>query len=42
MTVIGWDHNLTFGVSNRPGAGGVPQRGVVGADAAVAGRPTRS
>lgn len=21
MTVIGWDHNLTFGVSNRPGAG---------------------
>ncbi len=22
MTVVGWDHNLTFGVSNRPGAGG--------------------
>ncbi len=22
MTVLGWDHNLTFGVSNRPGAGG--------------------
>ncbi|MFN8046604.1 MAG: CotH kinase family protein [Dermatophilaceae bacterium] len=22
MTVIGWDHNLTFGVSNRPGGGG--------------------
>lgn len=22
ITVIGWDHNLTFGVSNRPGAGG--------------------
>jgi spore coat protein CotH len=21
MTVVGWDHNLTFGVSNRPGAG---------------------
>ena len=21
MTVLGWDHNLTFGVSNRPGAG---------------------
>ena len=20
MTVVGWDHNLTFGVSNRPGA----------------------
>ena len=23
MTVVGWDHNLTFGVSNRPGAGRV-------------------
>lgn len=22
MTVVGWDHNLSFGVSNRPGAGG--------------------
>lgn len=22
MTVIGWDHNLTFGVTNGPGAGG--------------------
>lgn len=21
MTVVGWDHNLTFGVSNRPGGG---------------------
>lgn len=36
MTVIGWDHNLTFGVSNRPGAaqGGVAR----GAGAGAAGQ----
>ena len=30
MTVIGWDHNLTFGVSNRPG-GGAGGQGPAGA-----------
>ncbi len=51
MTVVGWDHNLTFGVSNQPGAGGggappagapaggVGPRRVAGAGP-VAGRPT--
>ena len=28
MTVVGWDHNLTFGVSNRPGAGRAARRRV--------------
>ena len=27
MTVVAWDHNLTFGVSNRPGGQGGPGRG---------------
>lgn len=27
MTVVGWDHNLTFGVSNRPGGGGMGRGG---------------
>ncbi|HET7821965.1 MAG TPA: CotH kinase family protein [Ornithinibacter sp.] len=30
MTVVGWDHNLTFGVSNRPGGGGAAAAGVGG------------
>lgn len=45
MTVVGWDHNLTFGVSNRPGAGqggggGVPAGGggVPGGGGAGGGR----
>ena len=46
MTVVPWDHNLTFGVSNRPGAGGggpagagMPGRGG-GAGGANAGNRT--
>ena len=45
MTVIGWDHNLTFGVSNRPGAGGAgggaarPRGGGVGAAGGAKGGP---
>jgi len=44
MTVIGWDHNLTFGVSNRPGAGGGggtarPGGGGVGAAGGAKGGP---
>ncbi len=39
MTVVGWDHNLTFGVSNRPGAG---QGGAApGGGAAPAGAEAR-
>ncbi|HQK32714.1 MAG TPA: CotH kinase family protein, partial [Phycicoccus sp.] len=39
MTVIGWDHNLTFGVSNRPGAGGAARPGGVGAAGGAKGGP---
>ena len=40
MTVVGWDHNLTFGVSNRPGAGGegAPPGGAPAGGGARAGR----
>ena len=40
MTVVGWDHNLTFGVSNRPGAGqagGMPGGAAPPGDGAPAG-----
>jgi hypothetical protein len=33
MTVVGWDHNLTFGVSNRPGGAGGGGAPAVGGDA---------
>lgn len=37
MTVVGWDHNLTFGVSNRPGAGGAGGAGPGGVGGAAMG-----
>ena len=33
MTVLGWDHNLTFGVTNRPGGGGAGAGGGQGGPA---------
>ena len=37
MTVVGWDHNLTFGVSNRPGGGAAAGGGAMPGGGAPAG-----